>query len=307
MRNALKRSSFLYCALSALLVPAQGFAAEGIELIGYGARQKALAGADIADSRDAMSMAVNPAGIVGLGSELQAGISAELPSRGYDAFSYDPINHPLVVLAPGHVESSQPVFPVPNGGFFRQIDADSAWGLVVYGNGGINTSYNWNNFKPAVYAPSIVVPTPFPPITLSGAGPLVSPSWGGPFGGGFAGIDLRQAFFSLDYARQIGPVKIGVAPTIAVQMLNIQGLKPLAVYSSDPYHFSDGAYDWSFGAGVRVGVEYEPFKGLHLGFSGATPTFSTRFGKYGAPSPTTEVSTCRPTSTPASPMTRFRI
>ena len=281
MKNPLKRSFFVYIAMMALLPASQGLAAEGIELIGYGARQKALAGADIADSRDPMSMAVNPAGILGLGSELQVGVTLLLPDRGYDAFSYDPINHPLVVVAPGHVASGQPGFPVPNGGFSRQIDAESAWGLVLYGNGGINTTYNWSNFKPPIYAPNLTIPIPVPPFTLFGPGPLVAPSWGGPFGGGAAGIDLRQSFFSLDYARKLGPVTIGIAPTIAVQMLNIKGLTPLSVYSSDPYHFSDDAYDWSFGGGVRIGVEYEPFQGLRLGFSGATPMFSTRFGKYG--------------------------
>jgi len=279
MRNPFKRSSIVYFALSALFAPSQSFAAEGIELIGYGARQKALAGADIADSRDAMSMAVNPAGILGLGSELQAGVTLLLPDRGYDAISYDPIHHPLVVLAPGHVASGQPGFPVPNGGYFRQIDADSAWGVVLYGNGGINTTYGWNSYKPPIYAPALSVPSPFG--TLVAPGPVVSPSWGGPFGGGAAGIDLRQSFFSLDYARRFGPVTIGVAPTIAVQMLNIQGLKTLSVYSSDPSHFTDDAYDWSFGGGVRVGLEYEAFPGLRLGLSGATPMFSTRFGKYG--------------------------
>jgi len=226
-----------------------------------------------------MAMSVNPAGIVGLGSQIQLGLTALLPDRGYDAFSYDPVHNPLVILAPGHVESGQPLFPVPNGGFVRSIDAESAWGLVIYGNGGVNTSYSFNNFKAPIYAPNITVPSIIGP--LSGPGPLLAPSWGGPFGGGFAGVDLRQTFFSLDYARKLGPLTIGFAPTIAVQMLNIQGLKPLAAYSSDPYHFSDDAYDWSFGGGFRLGLEYSILPNLRFGLGGATPMFATRFGKYG--------------------------
>ena len=42
MANPLNRSPFVYFVLSALLAPSQSFAAEGIELVGYGARQKAL-------------------------------------------------------------------------------------------------------------------------------------------------------------------------------------------------------------------------------------------------------------------------
>ncbi|MFY9658384.1 MAG: outer membrane protein transport protein [Methylocystis sp.] len=268
----------LYFALSALLVPAQAFAAEGIELIGYGARQKGLAGADVADSRDAMAMSINPAGIVGLDSQFQAGGTLLLPDRGYDAVSYDPVNHPLVLVAPGHVQSGEPVFPVPNGGFIRPIDADSAWGVVVYGNGGVNTSYDFNNYKAPVYAPSIAVP--YGPITLKGPGPLIAPSWGGPFGDGAAGIDLRQAFVSVDYARKFGPVTIGVAPTFVTQIINVQGLQTLAPYSWDPYHLSNNGYDWSFGGGVRFGLEYSILPNLRLGLAAATPMFMTPFGKY---------------------------
>ena len=280
MGNPPTRPSLVCFTLMALLSASQSFGEQGNTLVGYGARQKALSAADVADSRDPMSMAVNPAGIVGLDREYQFGITAILPDRGYDAFSYDPLHHPLVVVAPGHAESGQSLFPVGNGGFIQPIDAQSAWGLVVYGNSGGNTSYSFNNFKAPIYAPNIVVPTS-PVGPLFGPGPLLAPTMGGPFGGGFAGIDLRQGFFSLDYAKKFGPVTIGFAPTIAVQMLNIQGLKPLAVYSSDPYHLSDDAYDWSFGGGFRIGLEYEIVKGLRFGFAGATPMFSTNFGKYG--------------------------
>ena len=270
MKSPLKRSSFLYFALSALLAPAQSFAAEGIELIGYGARQKALAGGDIANSRDAMSMSINPAGIVGLDSQFQAGGTLLLPQRGYEATG------PLVVVAPGYVQSGEPVFPVPNGGFIRRIDDESAWGVVVYGNGGINTSYGFNNYKPAIYAPN--VPLPIPGLSLTG--PLIVPSFGGPFGDGPAGIDLRQVFVSADYARSFGPVKIGIAPTVVTQILNIQGLQTLYPYSWDPYHLSNNGYDWSFGGGLRVGLEYSILPNLRLALAGATPMWMTPFGKY---------------------------
>ncbi len=275
MKNPLKRSSsFASIVMMALLPASQSFAAEGIELIAYGARQKALAGADVADSRDAMAMSINPAGIVGLDSEFQAGLTLLFPDRGYEATG------PLVIVAPGYVQSGEPVFPVPNGGFIRRIDAESAWGMVVYGNGGVDTSYGFNNYKPAISAPNQVIPLPFPPFSTTLAGPLIAPSFGGPFGDGPAGIDLRQSFASLDYARKFGPVTIGIAPTVAVQILNIKGLQTLAPYSWDPYHLSNNGYDWSFGGGVRLGLQYSILPNLRLGLAGATPTFMTPFGKY---------------------------
>jgi long-chain fatty acid transport protein len=277
MKNSLQRALLASLSLAAIALAADARAAEGITLIGYGARQKALGGADVADSRDAMSMAVNPAGIVGLDREYQFGLTALIPDRGYDATG------PLVIVAPGHVDSGRPIFPVGNSGTINPIDAESAWGLVTYGNGGIDTSYGFDNIKPPIFAPNQVVPTglpaPFPP-TVTLKGPLISPTLGGPFGGGFAGIDLEQAFFSAVYARKFGDVTIGFAPTIALQMVNAQGLKTLAPYSWDPYHLSDNGYDWSFGGGFRVGLQYEIVKGLRLGVAGSTPMFMTPFGKY---------------------------
>jgi long-chain fatty acid transport protein len=272
MKNPLKRSSFAYLAIMALLPASQSFAAEGIELVGYGARQKALSGADIADSRDALSMSLNPAGIVGLDSQFQFDFAGIFADRGYEATG------PLVLVAPGWVQSGQPAFPVPNGGAIYRIDAESAWGWVFFGNGGINTTYGFNNYKPAIYAPNVTLPPALGGVTL--AGPLIVPSFGGPFGDGPAGIDLRQAFVSLDYARKFGPVTIGVAPTVALQILNLQGLQTLYPYSWDPYHLSNNGYDWSFGGGLRLGLEYSILPNLRFGLSAATPMFMTPFGKY---------------------------
>jgi long-chain fatty acid transport protein len=271
MKNPLKRASFVYLAAMALLASSQSFAAEGVELVGYGARQKALSGADIADSRDAMAMSVNPAGIVGLDSQFQFDLAGIFADRGYEATG------PLVLVAPGWVQSGQPAFPVPNGGAIHPIDAESAWGWVFYGNGGINTTYGFNNYKPAIYAPNVTPPA-LGGLTL--VGPLIAPSFGGPFGDGYAGIDLRQEFVSIDYARKFGPVMIGVAPTVAVQIVNIQGLQTLYPYSWDPYHLSNNGYDWSFGGGLRFGLEYSILPNLRFGLSAATPMFMTPFGKY---------------------------
>ncbi len=266
MQHICRRALLASFSVAALVAANPGFAADGIELIGYGARQKAVAGADVADSVDAMSMSINPAGIVGLPRQYQFGITALLPVRSYDA------SGPLVVVAPGDVQSGRPIFPVPNSADIEPIDAESAWGTVSYGNGGINTAYGMGNFKPPIYAPAFPVP--------GVASPLIAPSAGGPFGGGFAGIDYQQEFFSFVYARKFGAVTIGFAPTLVAQSLNIQGLKTLAPFSSDPYHLSDNGYDYSFGGGFRIGLQYEIMKGLRFGASGSTPMFMTAFDKY---------------------------
>jgi long-chain fatty acid transport protein len=247
-----------FSALAASIGAEAAKAADGYFLIGYGPRQKALAGAEIADSKDAMALSVNPAGIVGLEREFQVGITGLFPERGYSTTGV-----PLVV-APGDVRSGRPVFPVPNSAYVEQIDGDSAWGLTSYGNGGFNTAYDLGHFKPAILA-----------------GPLlIKPSYGGVFGGGYAGVDLKQAFFSVGYARRFGSVSIGIAPTFAAQMLNVQGLKILSVYSSDPYRFTDMGYSWSFGGGIHAGLEWRATNELRFGVSGSTPMWMTPFSEY---------------------------
>ena len=61
MRNIVSRTFlFTLTALSAL-APSVSFAADGFFATGYGPRQRALAGASVADGRDGMAASVNPA------------------------------------------------------------------------------------------------------------------------------------------------------------------------------------------------------------------------------------------------------
>ena len=235
---------------------------EGLELIGYGERQKALGGADLADPADAMAASSNPAGIIGLPREYQFGIGFLLADRGYEAYG------PVSVVAPGYVQSGRPLFPIPNSGSVTPIDADSAWALISYTNGGVNSAYSMWNMRPNVFAPP------------AAGGTLISLTAGGPFGGGFTGTDLEQEFFSFTYARKFGPVSIGFAPIFAVQMFNAQGLKVFAPYSANPSAISDNGYDYSFGGGFKVGALWEPIKGLRVALAGTTPMFMTPFSKY---------------------------
>ncbi|WP_457796756.1 OmpP1/FadL family transporter [Methylocystis sp. S23] len=240
-------------AVSALLLAdaAPAIAADGYFMIGYGPRQKALAGAGVADQRDSMAISMNPAGIVGLERQFQQGITIINGERGYYTGGAP------AVVAPGYVESGRPWFPVPNAGYVQPIDEKSAWSVAGYANGGINTAYDWGHWH----------------------GPN-----GGPLGGGFAGVDLQQAFFSVSYARRfdtgIGPVTIGFAPTVAAQMFNLQGVKGFAPYASNPWQLSDMAYDWSWGGGVRAGLVWGVTDRLRFGFSGSTPMWMSRLDKY---------------------------
>jgi long-chain fatty acid transport protein len=251
MNSTLPRRLVLALTALAAASPSVSHAADGYFLNGYGPRQKALGGAGAADQRDAMALSVNPAGFVGLERQFQQGLTAVIGDRGYWT------NGLPAIVAPGYHQSGRPLFPVPNAGYIQPIDDDSAWSIVGYANGGINTSYHWGHWR----APG-----------------------GGPLGAGFAGVDLQQAFFSIGYARRfhtgIGRISVGFAPTVAVQMINVQGLKRFSVYSSNPWESSDMAYDWSYGGGVRAGALWEVTDRFRIGVSASTPMWMSHLKKY---------------------------
>lgn len=233
-------------AIAAAATPAK--ATEGYFQLGFGARQVAVGGAGVADSRDAMSQALNPAGIVGLDRQMQIGVEAFMPFRGYDATGAG-------FVTGGSVDSGKNFFIIPNFAYVHPLDADSALGITVYGNGGMNTSY------------------------ANMANPACGPG-SGVFCGGAAGVDLNQAFLSVDYARRFGPVKIGIAPTMAVQFFKANGLSAFSGFSADPANLTNNGYDASIGVGLRGGIEWEATPGLRFGLSGQTKMYMTKFDKY---------------------------
>ncbi len=237
-------------------------ATEGYFQYGWGARQGGLGGAGVADSRDAMSLSLNPAGLVDVGRQFQAGASLFAPFRGYDAKG-------VSLVAPGGyssgtIDSSNNYFVVPNLAYSSPIDADSAWGVAMFGNGGMNTTYNDVANGTCAYLPG-------PP-----------PPGHGVFCGGNSGVDMMQAFLTAGYARRMGALSFGIAPIIAIQRLKMDGLSAFGAFglSSDPANFTNRGYAWSYGGGVRGGVQWSVTRNIRLGFSAQSEIWMTKFHKY---------------------------
>lgn len=233
-------------------------ATEGYFQHGFGARQQALGGAGVADSRDAMSLSLNPAGLVDVGRQLQIGASLFMPFRSYTATG-------TALVAPGSYDSDSNYFVVPNIAYSSPIDMDSSWGVTLYGNGGMNT--NWSamaNTTGACLAP--------PPFGFGGTP--------GVFCGGKAGVDLMQAFLAAGYARRMGAFSFGISPVFAVQRFKAEGLAAFAGFSSNAASLTDNGYAYSYGGGVRGGVQWSIAPNVRLGFSGQTQMWMTKFDKY---------------------------
>ncbi len=232
-------------------------ATEGYFQYGYGARQGALGGAGVADSRDAMSLSLNPAGLVDVGRQFQVGASLFAPFRSYDATGAG-------FVARGSHDSNSNYFVVPNLAYSSPIDMNSAWGVALFGNGGMNT--NWPDMKRSATS------SPCPPGT----------SGTGVFCDGKAGVDLMQAFLAFGYAHRIGNMSFGVSPVLAIQRFKANGLAAFGIMgvSSDAAHLSDNGYDYSYGGGVRVGGQWSLAPNFRVGVSGQTPMWMTKFDRY---------------------------
>ena len=252
-RNFAGAAGIGFLALATFAV-GEAQATEGYFQYGYGARQGALGGAGVADSRDAMSLSLNPAGIVDVGRQFQIGASLFAPFRSYTATNTG-------LIAQGSFDSGSNYFIVPNMAYSQPIDGDLAWGVALYGNGGMNT--NW---------PNMVRANPCPPGTVGT----------GVYCGGTAGVDMMQAFMAADYARRFGAFSIGISPTFVIQDLKGEGLSAFGLFglSSDPAHLSDNGYSYSDGGGLRAGVQWSVAPNFRVAVAGSTPMWMTKFNKY---------------------------
>jgi long-chain fatty acid transport protein len=256
------RPATIIVALAALIASGHtSQATEGYFQYGYGARQKALAGAGVADGRDATSASLNPAGLVHAPVELDIAGTVFSPSRGFTG-SGDPGFTP-----DGNHDSHSNYFLVPNLAFtYRNhgLSFIDVIGVTVYGNGGMNTDY------PAAPGSIGCPPPPFSPGT-------------GPFCFGKTGVNFQHAFLSVAFAKTLAPgLSVGVAPILARQQIEIEGLSAFSApgFSIDPGNLSNRGTDVSWGGGVRAGVEWAIAPNVRLGVAGNSRIFMHEFENY---------------------------
>ncbi|TBW35540.1 hydrocarbon degradation protein [Siculibacillus lacustris] len=235
----------LACLAATLAVAGPAAATEGYFQTGYGTVQKGQAGAGVAHPEDATSLAVNPAGLVDVGNQINTAFTLFSPRRQVEVTGGG-------FVATGTTTSRNDWFALPNVAYSRQIDGQSAWGVALYGNGGMNTTW---------------------PAVANGGG-------SGLFLGGRAGVDLQQLLVTVGYARRLSSdLSIGIAPVFAVQKFRAEGLGAFAGYSATG-NLTSGRDDYAYGGGFRGGLQWTLRPGLRFGLSGQTPIWSTRFEKY---------------------------
>ncbi len=249
MKSAIRRIARNRGTLAALaIVPAlaagPGAATEGYFALGYGPNQRALAGAGVAHPFEAMSATLNPASVAHVGREMQYGIELFMPFRGYTGTG-------TVFVPSGAVESNNNLFLVPNFAYNMPLDGGAALNFTLYGNGGMNTSY---------------------PTGLAGCGSV--------YCSGKAGVDLMQIFFAVTYAKEMGDFTFAISPTFVAQRFSARGLGAFGGISANPAALTDNGYDWSYGGGVKAGIQWQLGEKLRFGLAGQTKMRMSRFERY---------------------------
>ena len=241
----------LAAPLAAFLVLASpaALATNGYFAHGYGTISKGMAGAGAALSQDAVSAATNPAGMAFVGSRLDIGAEVFSPRRRFTVTGSGEPQPGTFYLAEGTRNSAREYFLVPHFGYNREISDTQTLGLTVFGNGGMNTTWDGAD--------------------------------GGPFFDGKAGVDLAQLFVAPSWSWQFRPGhSLGIAPIFAWQRFEIEGVGSFAPFSSDAAALSANGHDTAAGYGLQLGWQGAITPTLRGGLSWRSRIYMDEFDSY---------------------------
>lgn len=210
---------------------------------GYGIKAKGMGGVGIALPQDAMAAATNPAGDVNVGSRVDFGLDVFMPDR---TTSY---TSAYQGVAAGDYRSGQRKFYVPEFGYNRMLSNDMAVGVVVYGNGGMNTNYGTNL------------------ITSAGSNTYTN---------------LEQLFIAPTVSKRVGNHSFGASLNLVRQTFQAKGLEAFdnTNNSRSVGSVTNRGEDVSTGMGLKVGWTAEVSPNVTVGAVYQTRTKMSKFDKY---------------------------
>ncbi|MFV8781116.1 OmpP1/FadL family transporter [Microbulbifer sp. SA54] len=231
---------------TALLTAFSAQATNGYFVEGAGPKAQAMAGVGIALPQDALTAANNPAGTALVGDRLDIGLTWFSPDRSARISGNQ-------AGADGDYDGNDKTdFVIPELGYTRALSPSLSYGIAVYGNGGMNTSYESN---------------PFAAFGSSGA----------------AGVDLAQLFITPSLAYRPTPEHaFGVAATFAVQRFEATGLQAFdnPYVSASAGNVTDRGHDTAHGWGVKLGWIGRLHENLSLGLTWSSRIETSDFDRY---------------------------
>ena len=231
---------------------APAFATNGYFSHGYGIKAKSMGGVGIALPQDSLAAATNPAGMAMVGDRMDFGLDLFAPIRSstWTGNGASPINGTYTTVTAGEYKSNKNLFAIPEFGYNRAIGKDMALGVVVYGNGGMNTDYGR--------------------IAIAGATTNTY-------------SNLEQMFISPTFAWKVAPNhSIGVSLNLVFQNFEARGLESfdVAAQTTAVGSVTNRGKDTSRGIGLKFGWTGQITPNLTMGATYQPKTNMSRFDKY---------------------------
>ncbi len=234
----------LVALLALTAVPA--LATDGYFAPGFGTPYTGMAGAGVALPLNTLAPATNPAADAFLPTGYDLGLALFNPNREFTVTG-NPSGFPGTFgLQPGTVKSGTSVFLMPTIGANWKLNDAMTLGVAIYGNGGMNTTYDTSVF----YA-------------------------------GRTGVDLSQMFVAPTVTYKVGrDHAFGVSPIICLQRFQAEGLQSFAPFSSSPSNLSNNGHEATFGVGGRIGYLGRLTPWLSVGAAYQTEIEMGKFERY---------------------------
>ena len=291
-------------------------ATTGYFAIGYGAKSMGLAGATVSNPQDSVVAAVNPAGMALVGERVDLSVRFFSPIREAE----------LTTTALGasfnvDAKSRRDLFIIPNIGFTQQFKGNDKlwWGLSIYGNGGLNATYDRNLYDESFVvlgafgagAAGFPCGLPTPADCGAAAAAMVPEGTTTPdlvgvslpkasANVGTLGVDLSQAIFAPTLSYEVNEKhSLGASLLIGVQRFSARGLGNFQCFTSTVANnpaanpscafgvadtpsngLTNNGNDWSYGAGVRLGWIGEVHPRVTLGLAAASKVYMSEFDDY---------------------------
>ncbi len=239
----MKKNLVVSVMVAGLLAPVSAMATNGYFAHGYGIKHKGMAGAGVAAPQSTISTATNPAAMQSQGNRLDFGLEYFKPNRTAVTRS-DNISYT------GDGDSA---FFIPEFGYSSKLSDTQSFGVVVYGNGGMNTKYE-----------SI---------------PQYAGASGNP-----TGINLVQLFIAPTFSMKINNKHtFGVSLNLIYQAFEATGLEGFAGFTSDAStttNLTGMGQDTSTGWSAKVGWLGELTDTLSMGIAYQSRSNMSEFDKY---------------------------
>lgn len=228
------------------------FATNGYFSHGYGMKAKSMGGVGIALPQDSLAAATNPAGMALVGNQIDFGVDLFSPIRSstWTGTGTNPMNGVYMTVSAQEYKSGKDLFAVPEFGYNRMLNNDMSLGLVVYGNGGMNTDYG--------------------KVVIAGATTNTY-------------SNLEQMFIAPTFAWKINEShSIGVSLNLVLQNFEARGLESFdaAGQTTAIGSVTNRGKDYSKGVGVKLGWTGKLTNALTMGATYQPKTSMSRFDKY---------------------------